>query len=253
MLSLIIWWAGFLFEFLILLRASQRKILHVYPFFYSYIAGVLVSVATLYLVYFLIPASYGKWYWAMEIPTLLLGCGIILEVLKHVLSPYPGAERFARIGGLIVFASIFAIAIFYRPISVGHSMAAKIEDLERDLRAVQAIFLVGIIGVISYYAIPLGKNLKGMIFGYVLYIGTSLANLALRSYAGMPVRAVWNAIQPFSYDISLAIWVVALWSYHPNPVPSLSVQLEADYEGFALRTRRAVGGMRSYLARAARS
>jgi hypothetical protein len=91
-----------------------------------------------------------------------------------------------------------------------------------------------------------------MIFGYGLFIATSLADLALRSYPGPGAHAIWDAIQPFSYDVSLTIWMIALWSYHPNPVPDLSMRLETDYDAFATRTRHAMDGMRSYLARAAR-
>lgn len=252
MLSLAIWWFSFFLELAILFRSIQRKVFHIYPFFSVYIASVLASSSALYLVYILVPNSYTKWYWIIEIPILILGCGIILEILQHVLAPYPGAEKFARFGGLAVFGCAFVFAIAYPRLSQGASLAGSIEALERDLRAIQAIFLVGIVGIISYYGIPLGKNLKGMICGYALFIGTSLINLSLRSYAGFPIHTIWSAVQPFSYDVSLLVWLAAMWSYYPNPAPQYTMQLETDYEALASKTRHAMGGMRSYLVRAGR-
>ena len=65
--------------------------------------------------------------------------------------------------------------------------------IERDVRTVQAIFLFMILAVISYYRIPIGKNLKGMISGYGLYIVTSLFTLAIRAYAGPRFNSSWNS------------------------------------------------------------
>jgi hypothetical protein len=63
------------------------------------------------------------------------------------------------------------------------SQAGTDVELERDLRTVQAMFLFGLLGVISYCGIAIGKNMKGMILAYGLYIATSLVSLAVRSYA----------------------------------------------------------------------
>jgi len=106
--------------------------------------------------------------------------------------------------------------------------------------------------VIAYYGIEIGKNMKGIIFGYGLYIVTSLVSLAVRAYAGPSFTEVWRIIQPLSFDVSLVIWMTALWSYHPAPIPESRVRLEAEYEALAAKTRGAMGGMRSELARVAR-
>jgi hypothetical protein len=73
----------------------------------------------------------------------------------------------------------------------------------------------------------------------------------VRSYAPS-FDAAWNIIQPFSYLVSLSIWLTALWSYHPNPVPALAIRLEADYEDLVSRTQTMMGAVRSHFAKAAR-
>ena len=131
------------------------------------------------------------------------------------------------------------------------SQAGTNVGLERDLRTVQAMFLFGLLRVISCCGIAIGKNMKGMILAYGLYIATSLASLAVRSYA-YSFDAAWNTIEPFSYLVSVSIWLTALWSYHPNPVPALAIRPETDYEDLVSRTQTMMGAVRSHFAKAAR-
>ena len=42
MLTLIIWWSGIILELAIMLRAWQQKTLTKYPFFYLYVASLLL-------------------------------------------------------------------------------------------------------------------------------------------------------------------------------------------------------------------
>jgi|SRR5579863_1628822 len=246
MLSGIIWGAGILLEVLVLARGFQKRLIGRYPFFYAY------SVAVLAMALLLIsPRLYDRMYWAMQFVTLMIGYGILLEILNHVLAPYPGAEKFAKTLGLIAVAIIFCFALIFPHIMPHWSPGTSIE-FERDLRTVQAIFISGLLAVVSYYGIVIGKNMKGMIVGYGLYIVTSLMSLAVRAYAGQSFNAVWRVVQPLSFDISLVVWAVALWSYCPNPVPNPTITLEADYEAFVLKTRRALGSVRGHLAKGAR-
>jgi hypothetical protein len=252
MLTQSIWWVPILLECMILFRALRGKILLKYPFFYAYIASVLIFDVVCYFLYMARPDAYAGWYWTSGLLTLIVGYGVILEVFRHVLSAYPGAEKFARVAGLVIFVAIFCFAILY-PLAVpGASKAGSHIDLRRDFKTVQAIFLFAILGVVSYYGIPLGRNLKGMTFGYALCLGVSIIALALRSYIGPSFDTAWAIVQPFSFDVSLLVWVIALWAYHPNPAADSSTSLEADYDVFAEKTRGTIGAMRSYLGKAAR-
>ena len=252
MLSWTIWSLGIVLEGLILLRGLQGRFVSKYPFFYSYSGCVLfVSILT-YFIYAENSASSGMWYWGAQLVSLIFGYGILLEIFNHVLSPYPGAERLARVAGFVVFGAIFCFSLAYPVIHSQWSPAGTMVELERNLRTVQAIFLCGLSCVISYYAIAIGKNMKGMIAGYGLYIATSLVSLALRSYAGIRFDEIWKVVQPLSYDVSLLVWVAALWSYQSNPVAERSIQLEADYEACVAKTRSLLGGMRSSLGKVAR-
>lgn len=238
MVSSAIWFTGIVLESLLLIRSFWTRLVGRYPFFYAYSGSVLLMSILL-----LSPSLHRHWYWGAQFFTLTLGCGILLEILNHALSPYPGAEKFARMAGLTAFGLVTCFALLL-PLADSHwSAADTMHELERDFRMVQAIFIAGLLAVISYYRIALGKNMKGMIGGYGVYVGTSLVGLALGSYSANLFGEASRMFRPFSFDISMIIWIVALWSYSPDPVPEPGIYLEEDYEAFVAKTRSA---MRSY-------
>ena len=250
MVWLVVSCSGLLLLFGILLRGLGEKLLTRYSFFYTYVFSTFMAGSLVLVLWRVALASYQRSYWILQFATLLIGCGIMLEIFRHVLSPYRGAEKFAMAVGVFIFGAVFCFAIVYRLIVP--SPGKTLFELERNVRTVQAILLFGILAVVSYYRVPLGKNIKGMITGYGLYIVTSLSTLAIRAYAGPVFNNTWNVIQPLSFDASLTIWLIALWSYQPNPAPDPAVPLEEDYEMLARRTRRALASMRSHLTKAAR-
>ncbi|MGA9885684.1 MAG: hypothetical protein WBQ34_18355 [Candidatus Acidiferrales bacterium] len=238
-------------ELCILWRAIRSSSIGEYPYFYTYIASTATSFVLL-IVYLFDPLSYDRWYWTVQFATLIIGCGLILEIFHHVLSPYPGAERIAKIAAFTAFSLLFFLAVVYALFHLEPSTAAGGIELERNVRALQAVFLFAVLAIIFGYRIPVGRNVLGMIIGYGSYIAISLISRAVEAYAAEWFRIAWLYVQAFSFDASLAIWLVALWSYHPNPAPGPSVQIESDYEALASRTRRALNATRSYLGRASR-
>jgi len=244
--SRLIWWLGPCLQALILFRGFRCRTLLKYPYFNAYVASGCLGTVFLF-VYYVWTRDLGlylKAYWIIQFCTLLIGCGIVLEIFRHILGPYPGADKFATIVVLATFGVIFCFALTYQFfVPEWATSKGSAPEIERNVRTVQAIFLFVILAVISYYRIPIGKNLKGMITGYGLYIVSSLFTLAVAAYAGPRFNSTWNVIQPFSFDLSIAIWVVALWSYHPSPAPDPNVPLGRDYDAFAAKTRRALSAM----------
>ncbi len=248
MAFLIVPWVGIALEALLLTRAYQTELFRKYPYFYSYIACVFLAS-----ILILVPEISAKGYWVAQFITLFLGCGIVLEIFRHVLRAYPGAERLAKGVAVLVFAVTTGVALLYSLRVSPDPLAVTTYELERDLRVVQAVLILAILSVIAHYGIELERQMKGMILGYGLYIGTSLVSLALRAYSETRFFNAWLVVQPSSFDISLIIWVVALWA----PVAVLQMRpassnLEADYEAVVARTRHALLFMRSYLGKAAR-
>jgi hypothetical protein len=242
MLSLIIWSCGIALEALLVYRGFRAGLLTKYSNFYAYVFVLLVSDGLGLPLYFKNPKLYESWSWFGGFVILFLGCGIILEIFRHVLSPYAGAEKFARFAGFAILAAVLGFAVLYH-FFVPDVSAARVLylRLQRDFLTAQAILLFGLLQVISYYGISMGRNLKGMILGYGQTLGVTLIALALRSFIGARFQSAWDLTQQVSYLAALVVWLVALWSYCANPVPEATIGADADYEALATRTRNMVG------------
>jgi hypothetical protein len=253
MLTLAIWWLAMFLEGTILFRGAARKMAPKYPLFYAYLAVVLAVDLARYSVLRFQPSAWTTFYWSTQLLSVFVGYAVILEILKQALDPYRGAERVCRYLVLGVFAAVFAFVGFRSIAGSNWSPAATTLEFERDLRAVQVLVLMAILFVIFYFRIAIGRNLKGIILGYGLFIGMSVMNLALRSYVGIRFDAIWELVMSYSYVASLVVWTVALWTYQPNPGVDSSPRSGPDYDGLASSTRGALDAMRSHLGRGARS
>jgi hypothetical protein len=120
-------------------------------------------------------------------------------------------------------------------------------ELERNLRVLQALLLLTMFGLIVYYSIPLGRNLRSMLIGYGLLVGTGVVTLTLGSLFAQINQWKWWALPTqVEYCATLVVWCVGMWSYAPNPTPGIA--LELDYERISARTTRAFGRVRDHVA-----
>jgi len=242
LMALATWWSAMLLESLLLLRALQNGLLSKCLFFYTYVAAVWLSDVLLYGVYRLSSTSYSKWNQPLSLFDLVLAMGITLEVLEHAIPGVRGTEGVGKVGSIgrrIVWGTMFCQFVICGLIVSGvwRIRLTNIE-IERDMVAIQALFLLVFLEVVFYYAIPLSGNLTGIILGYGLCLSASLVILTLRIYIGPAFNATWEFAQPFSYLLSLGIWLFTLWNADADPLllrpPDI---LEQCSESFASRTR----------------
>jgi hypothetical protein len=252
MVSSVLWVIGLALESTLLVRAVVGNFLKHYTLFYLYLLSVLLRSASLLAVYHWWPNFYLSVYWYSQFLNVLLGCALVWEVYKIALSRYPGAARMAR--NVLPFLFIFAITrVFVKAWNSPNWIPGRTAlETERDLRIVQGVLLLSLVVLFLYYAIPLGRNLKGIVGGYSLFVLTSIVHLTLRDYLGDNFQHLWQYIQPFSYVSVLLVWCVTLWSYAPNPKPETEPQLQEDYQSLVRATRRRLNSARAYLHRGMR-
>ena len=252
MLSSLFWVTGLVLESILLVRALLGNSLKYYSLFYLYLISVLLPSACLFAIYHLWPNFYPPAYWFTQFLNILLGCALVWQVYKVALAQYPGAARMAR--NVLAFLFILAFTrIFVKAWNSPNWIPGRTTlETERDLRIVQLVLLIGLVGLFASYAIPLGRNLKGIIYGYGLFTATSVAHLTLRDYLGDSFQRAWQYIQPICYLAVLVVWCLTLWSYAPIPQPTTQPRLEADYESLIAATKRKVRSARSYVLRAMR-
>lgn len=252
MLAMFLWGTATTLEGVLLFRAVRGRLFAAYPVFYAYFSYVFVESFARFYLYRFHPGLYANFYWYTQFLSVALGYGIIWEISRQALKHYPGTARVAR----SVLATIFFVVVLKvlsgALSSSVWSLARAAAELERSLRVVQAALLVTIVGLLAYYTIPVGRNLKGMILGYGFFIGASVVGLTLGLYLGPSFHPVWQHLPATSYCIALLIWCSTLWSYQPNPQPESDVGIERDYELLAARTASALTQARAHLARAVR-
>jgi hypothetical protein len=230
MLLAIIWAVGTLLEILVLVRGHQQKLSRQFPLFYLYLLVVTLSDFVRLTVSRLFYVHYYQVYWTTQFLCLAVGCGIIFEVYRVALRSFPGAARMARYLLLVVFGAIFVKTLANSSSDVFVWLAKTSLLLERSLRITQALAILTLVVLFAWYAIPFGRNLKGILFGYSLFIAMRIGQFILWSYSGDQVKPYWSYAETGSYLLVLGIWTATLWSAEPVPETQRDAPLESDYE-----------------------
>ncbi len=248
-----LWWGANLLEILILARALRAGLLRAYPFFYSYIGFVLLQDLFRFYIYSFRPDQYSSVYWSTQFVGLLFGWGILWEVYRGALRPFPGAVRNARALFCLLWVLVLAKALanvwggkILWPISTT-------VEMERDLRVIQAALLIALICVFRYYAVTLGRNLNGLMQGCGLFLASSVIYLAFRANYGSWFQIYWVYIQPAVYLVTLSVWLHAMWAFYPASSPGTESKMHQDYLEIAAVTSRHLGRARASLARRIRT
>jgi hypothetical protein len=252
-LSQIIWYAGIVLEALLLFRGASAKLVSRYLNFYIYILSLFLADGIFFLAPLLKYHIANKWNWDAGFVSLFLGVGIVLEIFRHVLAPYPGAEKVARVVSYVFLGAVMVFMVVYPMLAQSDAAARTLfYRLQRDFLAVQALLLIVIIQVMAYYAIPAGRNLKGMILGYGQMVAVTMCGLAVRAVRGISFDATFDLIQQSAYLVALVIWLIALWSYLPDTGPTPRISGDDDYDRLASRTRDLVDAAGSHLVKVER-
>lgn len=249
MLTQIIWWMANLLLVGLVLRCVQTRSYRNYPAFFSYLVYVLLENVASFLVYVFLKEHYKAFYWNSQVLSIIVGYFVIWEIYSRTLHHSPGAKKMARSILLLAFVILLARYISSTVLRISGEVE-NLALLERDLRSVQVFLISGIVLLIGYYQIPIGRNMRGIITGYGLYVGTVMAGLAIQNYL-YEQFGVWSeTLLPVSYVVALGIWLQALWVHDPVPKPTRDVQLEQDYlhtaeqlTGALLRVRHYVLGV----------
>ena len=237
----------------VIVRGARKKLLFAYPVFYIYLVHVLILDLFRLYIYTFWPHGFREVYWYSQFLSLVIGYCVIWELYAKSLHNYPGVLQMSRAivsTGLIVVVTKFLNNALVGPI---WGAATTVVDLERNIRALQAMLLITLLGLVFYYAIPLGRNLWGIICGYALFVGTSIIHLTFLSYLGDAFLSIWIHLPAISYLLGLVIWCVALRSYQPIPKPEMDRRIEQDYEALVEHTVQSLARARRLIVGAIRA
>lgn len=243
-------WFSTLGLFIVLICvAIWRRFISNYWAFYLYLTLLLVVGVLRYYVLATDQNAYLWVYWWTKFLAVSAGFCVIWEIFNQTLAHYPGVLRVAR----FLVSSTFVIAVSNASVGAmnGRTLdfVRSVVRLERNMLALQGVLLVLLAVLIVYYGIPLGRNSKGLLCGYCLYLGTSVILLTMQSALGPAIQPRVDQLRQASYLVAVFIWVATFWRYEPNPVPAAANDLEQDYAILAEQTANMMAKARAHLLR----
>jgi hypothetical protein len=177
---------------------------------------------------------------------------VVFEIYRTGLRAYPGTARMAR--NLLAF--VFVMALTKALVDSWNDpqwwSIATNADLEKALRTVQSLAILALVLLFLFYSIPFGRNLRGILMGYGLFVAVSVIQLNFVTHTASRFNDFWSYVSPGSYFAVLGVWAAHLWSYRANPEPKKSVELEVQYQRLAAATSHRLREARGYLAKAVR-
>ena len=253
MFSTTLWLTALALEGLLLLRGFQGNLAKHYPIFYLYLASITLRDVFLLTINYLWRNEYAYAYWYSEYLIVVLGCGVVWEVYRIALSRFPGAARMAR--NVIAFLFIFSVSrLLVKAWNSPNWIPGRTTlETERDLRMVQMALLVGLIAMLSYYAIPLRRNLKGIMYGFTGFVSMTVLHLTFGAYLRVRYPNVWPYVLSITYLFVVLLWCGTLWSYAPAPEMEIDSRLETNYQILASATKKQLRAAHSHLLKAVRS
>jgi hypothetical protein len=246
MLGQLIWWSSIALEILLLARGVLSLLAYRLPVFYGYITFVLLQDMARFLAYHWNFGLYKRVYWSTEFLGLAIGSLVVFEIYKVSLAAYPGAARMARNALAVVFLVALVTGLLDASAgSAGWQTASAGPEMERALRVVQAAAILALVALFLLYSIPFGRNLRGILLGYGLFVAGRVICL---TFVSLQVHNFWFYAYSVIYLGALSLWLSHLWFYQPNPQPSAGgPDLDDEYHRIATATRRRLQGILGYL------
>ncbi len=243
---------GLSLEAILVAGGLRTKLVQRFPLFYSYILFVFVQDVLRSIVHRWYSELYPNIYWVTQFVALVLGSAVVFEICRLGLREFPGTAKMAR--NLLGVAFLAIIARWLLTLSTDSPAwpSDAYVNLERDLRTVQSVGLVILLLLFVWYAIPLGRNLGGILLGYGTFVAMSVAQLSIVSHYGDRADRFWVIAQPATYALVLGIWTVALWAADPVTIRVRTDKSDRDYEGLAGATAASLKKARGRLQTAVR-
>ena len=251
MFSNFIWFLGIGLEVSLLIRAAVGRLFGKYPLFYSYVGCVFLKEMAGLLSFTVAPRTYELVYWPSELATIVASFAILIEIFRESGRQNPGVVRFGQNFLLIALGitSLYAYADFSH--HRFRTLYGAIVELDRDLRLVEGALLIVLLWLFIRYRITFGRNLAALVLGYSFWIGVNLIDFAFWYVRGNEASVFLRNVLRVSYTVTLAFWVVMLWSLQEKPHQE-NCEIGYDYEFIAAKIRAVVARTSYRLVRAIR-
>jgi len=229
----------FVLEGLLILRGMGSRVFRLFPLFYSYVIYCFCWVVGMYLISWLDPQAYPSTYWICYLVSILVEFTVLVEISDHIFQPFPAIRKLGRALTVLIAAGL---GLFYiLPTILGSAGRSRLL-LEFALRAsvTKAIILAVLFYMARHYDCQMGKNVRGLMLGFSIYVGMNVALMASAQAFGSALfaRILWF-MEPLAFTLCLLVWTVSLWRLAPMPsMRAFSTVTERDCEAVTLELNR---------------
>jgi hypothetical protein len=209
---------GLFVEGLLLWRLLKRRQWSRYPYFSAFIAyDFLRTIFLLEAVHYQ-NRSFAVVYWRTEVVSLLFRFVVIWEVVRAVFSRDSTLHKlmWKVVAALMMILLPSILALSWDQALLGHYLYRYLSPaFEQYLSLVQAVLLLAPAAVARYYGIALGRNLRGLVFGFGAYLSLCAANFAsLQTWSRF--FPFWRFLSVLTYIGMIVVWTWAFWNYAPS-------------------------------------
>jgi hypothetical protein len=224
-----LFYAGLCIELLLVWRCLSQGHWRRYPYFFSYLAVVVLRTAALPLAelrWGYSSPEYGLFYWSTNlVPKVAWAC-VVWEIFRSAFLANPRLREVT--GGLLAIAITVLAGLFWLQ---GLPTTHWITDVERRSGLVVSVLVLLALALVRYYELNLGRNIWGIAVGAGVYASVAIVNFALVDIWGWSYLRIWQHARPVSYLVVLCVWLWALWGFHPNPAGPAPPEAAAELEG----------------------
>ena len=218
-LSLAIGLAGPVLELLALFLLLRRGLWRVYRLFFVYAIWLFAANSALLLTDHVhhFREIYPAVYWHVDSVDIVLRLLVVWEVFRQTFPKNSGLRR-SLSKGLAIIA--FMLLVLAGGTLWGYQNYNGLRSLhlalDRSFGFVQAVMILGTLGVARYYGVRFGRNIQGIALGFGTWASISTANSAMvdLAHSFLPYG---DYLRPVSFVFMLVVWIWALWVYEPNP------------------------------------
>lgn len=219
----------------LLWRLSRRRQIRRYPYFATFVFFDLLRTVVALAVFHFRREWYARTYWNTEAIALVLLFAIIWEVARH-LFPADSALRQLAWKTVILTEAIVIPALSFLAWGWSRSDFHEYPILivwpivEQYFTLAVSLLLLIISGVARYYGVAFGRNMRGLISGFGVYLCLYAANFAALQIVPR-FHLFWQFLSSLTYSAMAVSWLWAFWQYAPPPVPAaIPPEQFAQYE-----------------------
>lgn len=198
----------FILQGAIALVMIRRKLVTIFPFFFSYTIGVLCTdVPLTFLPYG--HRAYSTVYWSGEALAISLGFTVIFEILRHILPSHPSLTLLMNLvffGATVAAVIVVLILVSAKP---GTGTDWLLEDIvlaERFLRFLQASLLMVVIALMSVLGLTWQHESLGILAGFGVYSSVALVVFEFGYHLHLMSTTAFMLLDSAGYNVAVLIW-----------------------------------------------